>query len=156
MRLRALGLVCGLIAAVSFTNTGCARYWDCGDEGDRPAGLTRQDMVGTYRADPFGTLTLKSDGTFEVSDWPEFDYPNDPKHTDWAAAGTWALQPERKTSGMRDDLELSFTGNRYWNSDFSKWQSDFTFDVTGKRQKPRLYRFTTDPDVCELHTLRHD
>ncbi|MFI0740914.1 hypothetical protein ACH4PU_22930 [Streptomyces sp. NPDC021100] len=154
MRLRALGLICGLIAAVSVTNTGCARVFDCGDEGDRPAGLIRQDMVGTYRADPFGTLTLKSDGTFEAGDWPEFDYPKNPKHTG-RAVGTWTLQPERKTSGTRDDLELSFTGSRYWDSDFSEWRNHFSFDVTGNRQKPRLYRFTTDPDVCELHTLRH-
>ncbi|MEU2871624.1 hypothetical protein ABZ769_20815 [Streptomyces olivoreticuli] len=139
--------------ATAVTSTGCARYFGCGDEGKRPAGLTRQDMVGTYRADPFGTVTLMDNGTFSVTDWPEFDYPSKPKHAG-GGTGTWELVPEAKIIGMDDDIRLSFMGKQFWDSDFSRWEDSFEFGVTGSRQKPRIYRFTTDPDICELHTLR--
>lgn len=155
MRWHAVGLVCALVVATSVTSTGCARYAACGDEGDRPAGLTRQDMVGTYKADPFGTITLRADGTFQAGDWPEFNYPHSPKHTG-GGSGTWKLEPESKTSGSTDDgLGLTFTdGKQVWNHDFDHWTNGFGFGVTGSREKPRMYRFTTDPDICELHTLR--
>ncbi|MBZ6474992.1 hypothetical protein [Streptomyces griseocarneus] len=112
-------------------------------------------MVGTYKADPFGTVTLRADGTFSASDWPEFNYPDDPKHTG-GGSGTWKLTPEDKVIGMDDDITLSFTGGKQvWNRDFEQPDRKFSFGVTGSREKPRIYRFTTDPDICELHTLRH-
>ncbi|MFF4161588.1 hypothetical protein [Streptomyces sp. NPDC001678] len=156
MRWRAVGLVCALVVATSVTSTGCARYFACGDEGDRPAGLTRQDMPGTYKADPFGTITLRADGTFSASDWPEFNYPNKPKHTG-GGSGTWELKPESKVSGIIDNgLGLTFTdGKQVQDHQFDHQSSEFWFGVTGSREKPRIYRFTTDPDICELHTLRH-
>ncbi|MEV8475830.1 hypothetical protein [Streptomyces sp. NPDC051173] len=141
--------------ATSVSSTGCARYFSCGVEGKRPAGLTRQDMVGSYKADPFGTVTLKADGTFTASDWPAFNHPSNPKHTG-AVSGTWRLNPLDKVIGMDDDIQLSLTGGKQvWDSTFRDWRTVFSFSATGSREKPRIYRFTTDPDICELHTLRH-
>ncbi|MEV4872223.1 hypothetical protein [Streptomyces syringium] len=155
MRWYAVGTICALVVTVSVTSTGCARVFACGDEGDRPAGLTREDMVGSYKADPFGTITLRADGTFHASDWPEFDYPNKPKHTG-GGTGTWMLTPKNEVVGMDDDLKLDFTdGKQVWNNDFQHTAGGFSFGVTGSREKPRIYRFTTDPDICEFHTLRH-
>lgn len=154
MRWHALGMICALVVATSVTSTGCARMFECGDEGDRPAGLTREDMVGNYKADPFGTITLRPDGTFQASDWPEFDYPEKPKRTG-GGTGAWTLTPKEEVVGM-DDLELDFTdGKQVWNHNFHHADGGFSFGVTGSREKPRIYRFTTDPDICEFHTLRH-
>ncbi|MFE0173335.1 hypothetical protein ACFWZ2_13530 [Streptomyces sp. NPDC059002] len=113
-------------------------------------------MVGTYRADPFGTVMLKDDGTFSATDWPEFDYPQDPERAG-GGTGTWKLTPEADAVGtMDDDIELSFKSKRFRDSDFGSRRDAFGFGfaVAGSREKPRMYRFTTDPDVCELHTLR--
>ncbi|MEU3355200.1 hypothetical protein [Streptomyces sp. NPDC037389] len=112
-------------------------------------------MIGTYKADPFGTIALREDGKFTASDWPEFNYPDKPKRTG-GGSGTWELTPENKViETADDDIVLSFTdGKRVWDHNFDHWSEGFAFGVTGSRDKPRFYRFTTDPDVCELHTLR--
>ncbi|MCA6091001.1 hypothetical protein LE181_02280 [Streptomyces sp. SCA3-4] len=103
MRWRAVVAICALVVATSVTSTGCACYFECGTEGDRPAGLTNQDMVGTYKADPFATVTLRGDGTFSASDWPEFNYPNKPKHTGGAtlAAITHSHTPFEQYHALR-------------------------------------------------------
>ncbi|WP_438489198.1 hypothetical protein [Streptomyces sp. S186] len=113
-------------------------------------------MIGTYRADPFGTVTLKEDGTFSATDWPEFNYPKKPKHGGHGS-GTWKLRPAAKNSLMSDDdVNLSFTDKQFLDGDFQDQRSSFSFGVTGSRVKPRMYRFVTDPDICELHTLRRE
>ncbi|MFI9237036.1 hypothetical protein [Streptomyces sp. NPDC053079] len=109
-------------------------------------------MIGTYSADPFGTVTLMDDGTFSATDWPEFHYPNRPKHVG-GGSGTWELMPEEKAAGLKSDLELTFSGKHLQDADFhnARDSEGSHFGVAANREKPRIYRFTTDPDIRELH-----
>ncbi|WP_159395290.1 hypothetical protein [Streptomyces albireticuli] len=149
-----------LVVGASLTTTGCANYFGCGVEGKRPAGLTREDLIGAYAADPFGRVELKADGTFTASDWPEFNYPDDPRRAG-GGAGTWRLEPAGDTAIVGDDVELSFEGKAFngagWKAKpeaFRQTYSGFGFDVAGTREGPRMYRYAEDPDICELHVLR--
>ncbi|MBB5119638.1 hypothetical protein AF335_27995 [Streptomyces eurocidicus] len=159
MRWHALGLVGALVVGASLTATGCANYFGCGVEGKRPAGLTREDLIGAYKADPFGRFELRADGTFTASDWPEFNYPYSAKHLG-GGTGRWKLNSQGDVIGMDDDIELSFdeedTGGATATpvSSVSARESGAHFSVAGTREKPRMYRYTGDPDICELHVLR--
>lgn len=159
MRWHALGLVGALVVGASLTTTGCANYFGCGVEGKRPAGLTREDLTGTYKADPFGRIELRADGTFTASDWPEFNHPYKAKHAG-GGAGFWELNPAEKVIGMDDDIRLSFEEEEGVGasavtpiSDARALREGASFSIAGTREKPRMYRYAGDPDICELHVL---
>jgi hypothetical protein len=131
------------MAAAGTSVTGCARFFACGEEGKRPSGLTAADMVGTYEGKPFGRLTLAADGTFTVQGLPDPYAPEIPASSPLIAAGhgTWTLEPEKRL----EDLALNFAMLGAPSAGFS---------VAGSREKPRMYQFAGDPDICEFHTVR--
>ncbi|MFI9230117.1 hypothetical protein [Streptomyces rimosus] len=163
MRWRAMGLTGAVLVAMSVTTTGCGRYFACGEEGTRPAGLTREDLVGSYRADPFGAVELKADGTFTATDWPDFEKSHiDPAHVG-GVTGKWQLEPEDQRIGTDSDVHLTFRGTGEAGRSgvpgigaSEKTAYSRGFSVAGSRSQPRLYRFATDPDICTFHTLQSE
>ncbi|MEU7582253.1 hypothetical protein AB0B50_32245 [Streptomyces sp. NPDC041068] len=145
-----------LVMASTVTTTGCfARYMPCGPEGDRPAGLTAEDLTGTYRGHPMGSLTLKGDGTFTVTDWPDFasrnrlaDWP-DPEIKLLSRKGTWRLAPKR------DDVERDITFT-FDDGDSHSGYNSPSYDIAGSKDDPRIYDIVGDPDVCDFHTFERD
>ncbi|MGW6529993.1 hypothetical protein [Streptomyces venezuelae] len=139
-----------LVLVGTLTTTGCmGRYVRCGPEGDTPAGLTADDLVGNWRGDPLGRLRLAADGTFTVEDWPVLDDFEKISETTRGVAGkgTWDLEP-----GFGDDdkddrnLALDFAGKRP--------EGLLTqYDIAGDKASLRIYAYSGDPDLCEFHTV---
>ncbi|MEV1023801.1 hypothetical protein [Streptomyces sp. NPDC050264] len=149
---RTLVVTCALTVLAAATTTGCmGRYVSCGPEGETPAGLTASDLLGDWRGDPAGDLTLRADGSFTATrDWPDaapFDgLPQEERRA--VTTGTWELgDPD----GLGGNLGLSFPAT---SADPGRGRYLAPYDVSGTRAHPTLYTYTDDPDLCEFHTLR--
>lgn len=152
MRRRLSGLACTLIVAASVTTTGCTagNSW-CSGAGQRPDGLTFQDLVGTYQ-NSSGRVTLRNNGTFATVGWPTGldGATGDPRSR--TGSGTWEL-----TAGANLDWPVDFTFHKisgFWNSDAKNGGTyGEGFDVGGSRDDPYLYSYVGDPDQCEIATF---
>ncbi|MCC3774095.1 hypothetical protein [Streptomyces sp. UNOB3_S3] len=109
-----------------------------------PQGLAQQDMVGTYRGEPFGTLTLKADGTYALDDWAHYDDLKGKYQHSGATDGVWKLAISEHVEGMPYDTPLTLR-----SADPSKGGGSFY--VSGSRQKPRIAKYSGDPDECRLY-----
>ncbi|MBX9427420.1 hypothetical protein K4902_34525 [Streptomyces lateritius] len=150
MNRRLFGLACTMIMAASASATGCGRYSPCPGAGQRPEGLSTQDLVGTYQG-AVGRLTLSSDGTFTTLGWPASleEATGDPQSR--TGSGTWKL-----TSVDGSDWPVSFTFHKisgYWDSAVNGGYHGNGLYVSGSRENPHLYGYVGDPDSCELDTL---
>lgn len=144
MRRRLIVWACSLSLGASLLMTECDRYaFLCSEEGPIPQGLTAQDMVGTYRGKPFGTLTVRADGTFTASDWADYDIPLGFEHLG-VLDGVWKLRvpvEHTRDGGDEEAVVLHDPAGKAGGS----------FYITGSRQRPRLYRYAGDPDECTFH-----
>ncbi|GHF51725.1 hypothetical protein GCM10010218_36710 [Streptomyces mashuensis] len=147
MRRRLTVLACALSLGASLLVTGCDLddlNSLCGTDGPTPAGLTQADLVGTYEGHPWGTLTVRADGTFEVDDMPGRDMQDiaDPRVVHLGARrGSWTLDGPLTIGDGRDrnkSIHLNGAGG---------------FDISGTRERPVLYNFVGDPDMCRLIVL---
>ncbi|MEU7603956.1 hypothetical protein AB0B78_14895 [Streptomyces sp. NPDC040724] len=151
MNRRHFVLACTLILAMSATTSGCfKRYSACPGEGARPAGITGQDLPGTYRS-PTGSVVLNSDGTFTSVGWPaDLDgATGDPARR--AGSGTWKL-----SAAGDSGWPVSFTFHEisgYWDSKVKHGYYGNGVYVSGTRDTPHFYEYVGDPDACHLNTF---
>lgn len=132
-----------LLVAVATVSAGCSRLLGCGT-ASRPDDLAREDLFGRYSGDGAGSLELTSDGRFTAQDLVfDFDADDGPKTS---GVGTWALNPT--TSAIGADLSLTFEERDGTRSGAN------LIDVAGSREVPVLWYFASDPDSCDVRTLR--
>ncbi|WP_229834858.1 hypothetical protein [Streptomyces xantholiticus] len=95
-------------------------------------------------------MTLNKDGSFTTAGWP-IDLESatgDPERT---GNGTWELTPADSS-----DWPVSFSFREisgYWDSETEGGNYGSGVYVGGSREKPHLYEFVGDPDVCDLITF---
>ncbi|MEU8581703.1 hypothetical protein [Streptomyces abikoensis] len=112
-----------------------------------PQGLTQQDLVGTYRGAPFGTLTLKADGTYALDDWATYDMIKE-KYQHWgASSGKWNLAVSGHVDGRSYDKALKL-------QPVDPKQGGGEFFVSGTREKPHILDYAGDPDECRLYEFK--
>ncbi|MFR9673495.1 hypothetical protein [Streptomyces sp. TR02-1] len=101
-------------------------------------------MTGVYHNGPERSVTLKEDGAFTVTGWPE------------GLDGATGAVEERMGSGKWKLNDVDAQTFDIWLS-YSEISDDETvsggnygggFDVSGSRQEPQLYFFVGDPDDC--------
>ena len=134
----ALGSGCGLVGP----DTACPRH------GERPDGVTRADLTGTYRS-AAGAITLTGDGTFRSTGLPTRSELELEPTADGAARhanGRWRLAP---ASGPDWPVGLSFEAI----SDRPERGFGSALMIGGTRRHPYLYTYLGDPDACHVLTF---
>ncbi|WP_247629279.1 hypothetical protein [Microbacterium croceum] len=94
-RSSALAALIGLL--VASTLTGCAGFFDVYPNAEEPA-----DLVGTWEHGD-GRLALHEDGTFEMTDMPE-----------WVTTGDSSLSESDATVACSGTWELSVETQNFW------------------------------------------
>lgn len=139
----------GSLLAATFTS--CANYAGCGigrlDENVKPG-----DLNGRYLGSEYGTLTLEPNGELSFHDWRHYDafsgLDSDPVEI-LSGTGSWKL-----TRTERDDrVEISLTVPSSVSEDRDVTQE---LDADGSADDPTLYQFHSDPDTCDLNTLKRN
>ncbi|WP_433074212.1 hypothetical protein ACQP1P_26970 [Dactylosporangium sp. CA-052675] len=127
-------LVC---CAGAWVFLGPVNYFGCGTE--RPDGVAEADLIGTYETRDGARLELQAGGSLVATALAtEFMGGS----LNLSGPGEWSLQ---SAGGSQGDITLRLTSD-------GRPRSHHTYlDISGTRERPWLYWYDGDPDVCELY-----